>query len=131
VYGCAPLALWRVGAKKKFFIRRVSPNKALKTRLIRLNVWLTCLNHNIYIYFSVPPLFTQYRRAILYNIYIIYTFIGGKPIISLFIYLLSKSLSSTYLLRPFIYPLLLFNNLNLPYIVYYSPLYYKGFKLNP
>src|ERR1700729_1229509 len=53
-YGCAPLALRRVGAKKKFFLaRRVSPNKASETRPICLNIQSTCSNH-IYIYFSIP-----------------------------------------------------------------------------
>ena len=117
--------------KKGFFIRRVSPNKALETRSTRFNIQLTCLNHDIYIYFSVPSPPIQYKRAILYNIYIIYMFIGRKPIISLFIHPPSKSLLSTCLLRPLIYLFLLFNSLDLPYTAYYPPLYYKGFKLKP
>jgi len=123
--------LRQVGTKKKFFIKRVGLNKALKTQLIYFNVRSTCLNYNIYIYFNVPPLSTQYRRAILYNTYIIYTLISGKLAINLFIYPPSKSLLSTCLLKPFIYPPLLFNSLNLLYVVYYFPLYYKGFKLKP
>src|SRR6266702_6849381 len=71
VYGCAPLALRRVGAKKKFFAGRVSPNKASETQPTRLNVQPTCSNHDTYI--SVPPPPTQYRRAILYDTYTIYT----------------------------------------------------------
>jgi len=94
-YGCALLALRRVGAKKKFFTRRVSPNKASEIQLIRLNVQLICLNYNTYIYFSVPPPPTQYKRTILYDTYIIYALAGGKPAISLFIHPPSKSLSST------------------------------------
>ena len=70
VYGCVPLALRRVGAKKKFFAGRVSPNKASETRPTRLNVRPTCSNHDTYI--SVPPPPTQYRRAILYDTYTIY-----------------------------------------------------------
>ena len=119
------------GRKKKVFTRRVSPNKALETRLIRFNIRLTCSNHNIYIYFSIPPPPIQYRRAILYNTYIIYIFIGRKPAISLFIYLPSKSLLFTRLLRPFIHPPLLFNSLNLPHVVYCPLLYYKRLKLKP
>ena len=57
--------------------------------------------------------------------------VGGKPIISLFIYLPSKSLLSTRLLKPLIYPLLLFNSLNLLHIVYYPLLYYKRLELKP
>jgi len=94
-YGCAPLVLRRVGAKKKFFARRVSPNKTSETRPTRLNVRSICSNHNTYIYFSVPPPPIQYRRAILYNTYTIYALAGGKPAISLFIHPPSKSLSST------------------------------------
>src|SRR6266702_5281151 len=82
VYGCVSLALRRVGAKKKFFAGRVSPNKASETRPTRLNVRPTCLNHNTYIYFSVPPPPTQYRGAILYDTYTIYT-LARKPAISL------------------------------------------------
>jgi len=133
MYSCALLMLWQVDVKKKFFfIRRVSPNKASEARLIRLNIQLTCLNHNIYIYFSVPPPPTQYKRAILYNTYIIYTLIGRKPAISLFIHPPSKSLLSTRLRRPLIYPLLLlFNSLDLPHAVYYPPLFYKRLRLKP
>src|SRR6266704_5984964 len=123
VYGCAPLALRRVGAKKKFFAGRVSPNKASETRPTRLNIQPTCSNHDTYI--NVPPPPTQYRRAILYNIYIIYTFAGGKPAISLFIHPPFKSLLSTSLLKPLIHPLLLFNSLDLPHTAYCPPLYYK------
>jgi len=75
--------------------RRVSPNKTLETWLIRLNIWSICLNYNTYIYFSVPSSPTQYRRIILYDIYIIYILVGRKPIINLFIYLPFKSLLST------------------------------------
>jgi len=78
-YGCALLALRRVSAKKKFFARRVSPNKALETRPTRLNIRSTCSNYD-FIYFSVPPPPTQYRRAILYDTYIIYTRLqAGSP----------------------------------------------------
>ena len=119
------------GGREEVFAGRVSPNGASETRPTRLNVRSTCSNHNTYIYFSVPPPPTQYRRAILYDTYIIYTLIGGKPVISLFIYPLSKSLLSTRLLRPFIHPPLLFNNLDLLHIVYCFPLYYKRFKLRP
>ena len=92
MYSYAPLALRRVGAKKKFFARRMSPNKASETRPIRFNIRSTCLNHDTYIYFSVPPLPIQYRRAILYDTYIIYTFAGGKLAISLFIHPLLRTL---------------------------------------
>jgi len=119
------------GREEKVFARRVSLNKALETRLTRFNVQSTCLNYNIYIHFNVPPPLIQYRRAILYNIYIIYTFVGRKPAINLFIYPLFKNLLSTCLLRPFIYLPLLFNNLNLLHVVYYPLLYYKRFKLKP
>ena len=129
VCGCAPLALRRVDAKKKFFTGRVSPNKASETRPIRLNIRPTCSNHDTYISVPLPP--TQYRRAILYNTHTIYTLIGGKPVISLFIHPLSKSLLSTCLLRLFIYLLLLFNSLDLLYTAYYPPLFYKGFRLKP
>jgi len=117
--------------EKEVFVRRVSPNKVSETRLKRFNVQLTCLNHDIYIYFSVPPPPTQYRRAILYNIYIIYIFVSGKPIISLFIYPFFKNLLSTRPLRPLIHLPLLFNSLNLSHAAYYPPLYYKRFKLKP
>ena len=129
VYGCALLALWRVGAKKKFFAGRVSPNKASETRPTRLNIQPTYLNYDTYI--SVPPPPTQYRRAILYDTYTIYTLASGKPAISLFIHPLSKSLLSTRLLRPLIHPPLLFNSLDPPYVVYCPPLFYKGFRLGP
>jgi len=71
-YGYALLALRWVGAKKKFFVRRVSLNKASETRLICFNIRSTYSNHD-FIYFSVPFPLIQYRRAILYNTYIIYT----------------------------------------------------------
>src|SRR6266702_3846159 len=70
VYGCALLVLRRVGAKK-FFAGRVSPNKASETQPTRLNIRPTCSNHDTYI--NVPPPPTQYRHAILYDTYIIYT----------------------------------------------------------
>ena len=89
--------------KRSFFAGRVSPNKASETQPTRLNVRSTCSNHT-YIYFSVPPPPTQYRRAILYDTYIIYTLAGGKPAMSLFIHPPSKSLSSTRLRRPLIHP---------------------------
>src|SRR6266568_2545543 len=122
VYGCTPLALRQVGAKKKFFAGRVSPNKASETQPTCFNIQPTCSNHDTYI--SVPPPPTQYRHVILYNTYIIYTLVGGKPAISLFIHLPFKSLLFTRLLRPF-------NNLHLLYIAYYSPLFYKGFGVRP
>ena len=129
VYGCVLLVLRRVGAKKKFFAGRVSPNKASETRPTRLNVRPTCSNHDTYI--SVPPPPTQYRRAILYNTYTIYTLTGGKPTISLFIHPLFKSPLSTRLLRPLIHPPLLFNSLDPLHAAYYPPLYYKGLRLGP
>ena len=129
VYGCAPLALRRVGAKKKFFAGRVSPNKASETRPTRLNVQPTCSNHDTYI--SVPPPPTQYRHVILYNTYIIYTLAGGKPAISLFIHPPFKNLLSTCLLRPLSHLPLLFNSLDLPHMVYCPLLYYKGPRLGP
>ncbi|OCK96350.1 uncharacterized protein K441DRAFT_656939, partial [Cenococcum geophilum 1.58] len=46
-YGCVPLALRRVIAKKEVFFGRVSPNKALGTRPTRLYIRLTCLNYGI------------------------------------------------------------------------------------
>ena len=127
VYGCAPLALRRVGAKK-YFAGRVSPNKASETRPTRLNIKPTSSNHDTYI--SVPPPPTQYRRAILYNTYTIYM-LAGTPAISLFIHPPSKNLSSTRLLRPLIHPPLLFNSLDLPHAAYYPPLFYKGLRLGP
>ncbi|OCK94853.1 uncharacterized protein K441DRAFT_659281, partial [Cenococcum geophilum 1.58] len=46
-YGCAPLALRRVIAKKEVSVGRVSPNKASGTRPTRLYIRSTCLNHGI------------------------------------------------------------------------------------
>ncbi|OCK89545.1 uncharacterized protein K441DRAFT_667676, partial [Cenococcum geophilum 1.58] len=46
-YGCAPLALQRVIAKKEVSIRRVSPNKASGTRPTYLHIQSTCSNHGI------------------------------------------------------------------------------------
>ena len=96
-----------------------------------LNIRSTCLNHDTYIYFGVPPPPTQYRRAILHDTSTIYTLAGGKPAISLFIHPLSKSLLSTRLLRPLIHPPLLFNSLDLPHAAYCPPLFYKGLRLGP
>src|SRR6266702_525246 len=127
VYSCVPLALRRVGAKKKFFAKRVSPNKASETQPIHLNIQPTCLNHDTYI--NVPPPPTQYRRAILYDTYIIYMLAGGKPVMSLFIHPPFKSLLSTHLLKPFIYPPLLFNSLDLLHAAYCPLLFYKGLRL--
>src|SRR6266571_3490066 len=119
------------GREEKVFAGRVSPNEASETRPTRLNVRSTCLNHDTYIYFGVPPPPTQYRRAILYDTYIIYTLAGGKPAMSLFIHPPSKSPLSTRLLRPLIHPPLLFNSLDLLYAAYCPPLYYKGPRLGP
>ncbi|OCK91547.1 uncharacterized protein K441DRAFT_664478, partial [Cenococcum geophilum 1.58] len=46
-YGCAPLALRRVIAKKEVSVGRVSPNKALGTRPTRLYIRSTYSNHGI------------------------------------------------------------------------------------
>ncbi|OCK87605.1 uncharacterized protein K441DRAFT_670610, partial [Cenococcum geophilum 1.58] len=46
-YGCAPLALRRVIAKKEVSVGRVSPNKALGTRPTYLYIRSTCSNHGI------------------------------------------------------------------------------------
>jgi len=80
--------------RRSFFTGRVSPNKASETRLARLNIRLTYSNYD-FIYFSVPPPPIQYKRAILYDTYMIYALTGRKPAISLFIHPPSKSLSST------------------------------------
>jgi len=124
-YGCAPLALRRVGAKNEVFAGRVSPNKASGTRPTRLNVRSTCSNH-IYIYCSsIPPPTTQYKRAILYDTYTIYTLAGGKPAMSLFIHPPSKSLSSTAVEGLSSTRLLLFNSLDSPFTAYCPPLFTK------
>ena len=103
--------------------------KTSETRLTRLNVRLTCLNHGLHLFRRPPSSYAVQARYTVRHLY--NTHACRKPVMSLFIYLPSKSYSSTRLLRPLIHPPLLFNSLDLPYAAYYPPLFYKGPRLGP
>src|SRR6266702_806198 len=75
---------------------------------------------------SASPLLLRSIGALYCTIPIQYTIHAcRKPAISLFIHPPSKSLSSTRLLRPLIYPPLLFNSLDPPHVAYCPPLFFK------
>jgi hypothetical protein len=122
-YGCASLALRRVGAKKKFLLGGWAPTKLQKhdQHVLTYNqlAWITTP-----ISISASPLLlhsiARYTVRHLYN-----THACRKPAISLFIHPPSKSHSSTHLLRPLIHPPLLFNSPDLPHAAYYPPLFIK------
>ena len=129
VYGCAPLALRQVGAKKKFLLGGWAP-----TRLQKHDQHVLTYNQpaRITTPTSASPLLLRSIGALYCTTPIQYTIHAcGKPAISLFIHPPSKSPLSTRLLRPLIYPPLLFNSLDPPYAAYCPSLFYKGFRLRP
>ena len=128
-YGCASLALRRVGAKKKFLLGGWAP-----TRLQKHDQHVLTYDQpaRITTPTSASPLLLRSIGALYCTIPIQYTIHAcRKPAMSLFIHPPSKSPLSTRLLRPLIYPPLLFNSLDLPHTVYCPPLYYKRYRLGP